>query len=95
MVGHRFCERLTELDTSKDYRIVTFCEEPRAAYDRVGLSGYFTHRDPRRLMLAEGCDAAHAAQQVGYESPSQFSREYRRLFGHPPRADIDHVKATL
>lgn len=46
----------------------------------------------RRLMLAEGLDAARAAQHVGYESPSQFSREYRRLFGSPPRADVSRVK---
>ncbi|WP_235333938.1 AraC family transcriptional regulator [Aquabacterium sp. NJ1] len=47
----------------------------------------------RRLMLAEGLDAARAAVQVGYESPSQFSREYRRLFGSPPRADVTRVRA--
>jgi AraC-like DNA-binding protein len=45
----------------------------------------------RRLMLAEGLDAASAAHQVGYESASQFSREYRRLFGTPPRADIEQL----
>jgi AraC-like DNA-binding protein len=42
----------------------------------------------RRLMLTEGLDAASAGHRVGYESPSQFSREYRRLFGAPPRAEI-------
>ncbi len=47
----------------------------------------------RRLMLAEGLDAARAALHVGYESPSQFSREYRRLFGSPPRADVVRMKA--
>lgn len=47
----------------------------------------------RRLMLAEGMDAARAAVEVGYESPSQFSREYRRLFGSPPRADVTRVRA--
>jgi AraC-like DNA-binding protein len=45
-------------------------------------------REARRLMLAEHLDAAAAAFQVGYESPSQFSREYSRLFGAPPRRDI-------
>ena len=45
----------------------------------------------RRLMLGEGLDAAAAAHQVGYESASQFSREYRRLFGTPPRADIEQL----
>ena len=51
MVGHRFCEKLVELDRQGQYRIVTFCEEPRAAYDRVGLTRFFTDRDPERLML--------------------------------------------
>jgi len=44
--------------------------------------------EARRLMLAEDQDATTAAFQVGYESPSQFSREYSRLFGAPPRRDI-------
>jgi AraC-like DNA-binding protein len=48
----------------------------------------------RRLMLADGLDAASAAHRVGYESPSQFSREYRRLFGTPPREDISLLRAT-
>jgi AraC-like DNA-binding protein len=45
-------------------------------------------QEARRLMLGEGLDAAEAGFQVGYESPSQFSREYRRLFGAPPRRDV-------
>ncbi len=45
-------------------------------------------QEARRLMLGEGLDAASAAFRVGYESPSQFSREYRRLFGAPPKADV-------
>jgi len=44
--------------------------------------------EARRLMLNEHLDAATAAFQVGYESPSQFSREYTRHFGAPPRRDI-------
>lgn len=52
MVGHRFCEKLVEFDTARDYRMVTFCEEPRAAYDRVGLTSFFAHRDAEKLMLA-------------------------------------------
>ncbi|QPF72335.1 AraC family transcriptional regulator [Roseateles sp. DAIF2] len=42
----------------------------------------------RRLMLGDGLDATSAAHRVGYESPSQFSREYRRLFGLAPREDM-------
>jgi AraC-like DNA-binding protein len=48
----------------------------------------------RRLMLGDGLDAASAAHRVGYESPSQFSREYRRLFGAPPREDISLLRAA-
>lgn len=52
MVGHRFCEKLIEFDVDRQYKIVTFCEEPRAAYDRVGLTQFFVHRDAEKLMLA-------------------------------------------
>ncbi len=37
-------------------------------------------------MLVEGLDATRAALEVGYESTSQFTREYKRLFGEPPNA---------
>jgi NAD(P)H-dependent nitrite reductase large subunit/NAD(P)H-dependent nitrite reductase small subunit len=53
MVGLRFCEKLVEYDSERQYRIVTFCEEPRAAYDRVGLTSFFAHRDAEKLMLAK------------------------------------------
>jgi nitrite reductase (NADH) large subunit len=52
MVGHKFCERLIERDGDRQYRIVTFCEEPRAAYDRVGLTSFFASRNAKALMLA-------------------------------------------
>lgn len=42
----------------------------------------------RQMMIAEGINAGSAGFAVGYDSPSQFSREYRRLFGAPPRADV-------
>ena len=48
--------------------------------------------EARRLMLTERLDAATAAFQVGYESPSQFSREYRRVFGAPPLRDITSLR---
>jgi AraC-like DNA-binding protein len=46
----------------------------------------------RQRMLTGGLDAASAAFEVGYESPSQFSREYRRLFGRPPIRDIKTLR---
>jgi len=48
--------------------------------------------EARRLMLVEHLEAATAAFQVGYESPSQFSREYSRLFGQPPQRDITSLR---
>lgn len=45
----------------------------------------------RELMLSESLDAATAALRVGYESPTQFSREYRRTFGHPPLRNIKSI----
>lgn len=49
-------------------------------------------QEARRLLLSESTDATQAAFQVGYESPSQFSREYSRLFGLPPKEDIKRLK---
>jgi len=47
--------------------------------------------EARRLMLSENQDATTAAFLVGYESPSQFSREYKRKFGAPPLRDIKNL----
>lgn len=52
-------------------------------------------QEARRLMLSEATDAAVAAHTVGYESPSQFSREYKRLFGQSPMRDIEQLKSTI
>ncbi|MGH8671226.1 MAG: helix-turn-helix domain-containing protein, partial [Burkholderiales bacterium] len=52
-------------------------------------------REARRLMLVEMLDAASAGSRVGYESPSQFSREYYRLFGRPPMRDITSLRGLL
>jgi AraC-like DNA-binding protein len=46
-------------------------------------------QEARRLLSVEMTDAASVAFKVGYESPSQFSREYRRLFGQPPMRDME------
>ncbi len=48
-------------------------------------------QEARQMMIAEGLGAGSAGFAVGYDSPSQFSREYRRLFGAPPRADVSGI----
>lgn len=48
--------------------------------------------EARRLMLQANADAASAAHHVGYESPSQFNREYRRMFGAPPARDVAQLR---
>lgn len=48
----------------------------------------------RQMMLAENVDATQAAYQVGYESTSQFSREYARMFGAPPIRDIERLRVA-
>jgi AraC-like DNA-binding protein len=49
--------------------------------------------EARRLMMSEFLDIASAALEVGYESPTQFIREYARLFGQPPRRHIQSLLA--
>jgi len=49
-------------------------------------------QEARRLLLAESTDVADVAFRVGYESQSQFSREYSRMFGFPPREDINRLR---
>ncbi|MEL1265338.1 AraC family transcriptional regulator [Pseudoxanthomonas putridarboris] len=51
-------------------------------------------QEARRLMLSEVMDAASAGHRVGYESPSQFSREYSRMFGAPPLRDVERLRAS-
>lgn len=46
----------------------------------------------RKLLLIDGLDVATAGYQVGYQTPSQFSREYRRLYGLSPLHDIDQAR---
>jgi len=49
-------------------------------------------QEARQLMLNENLDAGSAGGRVGYESSSQFSREYSRLFGAPPQRDVTRMR---
>lgn len=51
-------------------------------------------QEARQAMLARGEDAASAGFAVGYDSPSQFSRDYVRLFGTPPARDVARLRAS-
>ena len=80
MVGHRFVEKLVEFDRTKQYKIVTFCEEARAAYDRVGLSAFLRpsrcrapDARPPRLVPRARSGAAHRRSR-----PRNRSRPTRR-----------------
>jgi AraC-like DNA-binding protein len=51
--------------------------------------------EARRLMLVEKLDVGTAGHKVGYQSPSQFSREYSRLYGLSPLRDVESVRETV
>ena len=51
--------------------------------------------EARRLMISDAVKVEAASFQVGYESPSQFSREYARMFGAPPKRDAKHMQTVL
>jgi AraC-like DNA-binding protein len=52
-------------------------------------------QEARRLMLGEDLDAASAGFRVGYEDPSYFSRDYKKLFGAPPQRDIARLRGSI
>ena len=52
-------------------------------------------QEARRLMIGEGLDVGSASVRVGYEDPSYFSREYKKLFGAPPQRDIARLRSNL
>lgn len=82
--------RVEELAESANMGVSTLHHHFRAmtAMSPLQYQKQLRLHEARRLMLDEGLAASTAALRVGYESPSQFNREYRRLFGHPPLRDI-------
>lgn len=51
--------------------------------------------EARRLMLDENRNATEAAFEIRYESASQFTRDYRKMFGASPKADVENLKQQL
>ncbi len=86
--------RIDDLATQVNMSTSTFHHHFRAltAMSPLQYQKRLRLNEARRLMLTERLDATAAAFQVGYESPSQFSREYNRLFGAPPLRDITSLR---
>jgi AraC-like DNA-binding protein len=86
--------RIDDLATQVNMSTSTFHHHFRAltAMSPLQYQKRLRLNEARRLMLTEHLDATAAAFQVGYESPSQFSREYNRLFGAPPLRDITSLR---
>ena len=75
----------------------TFHRHFKAATDMTPVQFQKSLRlqEARRLLLAECTDVAQVGFAIGYESPSQFSREYRRMFGAPPGRDGAAIRRTV
>ncbi|MGW4239161.1 nitrite reductase large subunit NirB [Streptomyces sp. NPDC004749] len=71
MVGQRFLEALAERDVTSRARVVVLCEEPRAAYDRVALTSYFSGRTPDDLALAEPDFMARHGIELYLDDPAE------------------------
>ncbi|MBJ6749113.1 AraC family transcriptional regulator [Geomonas anaerohicana] len=86
--------RIDELATKVNMSTSTFHHHFRTltAMSPLQYQKMLRLNEARRLMLTERLDATTAAFNVGYESASQFSREYSRLFGTPPLRDITHLR---
>ncbi len=86
--------RIADLAAQVNMSTSTFHHHFRAvtAMSPLQYQKWLRLNEARRLLLAENQDATTAAFQVGYESPSQFSREYSRLFGAPPLRDITNLR---
>lgn len=86
--------RIEELAETANMGISTFHRvfKDVTAMSPIQFQKQIRLQEARRLLLSESADAADVAFRVGYESASQFSREYARMFGSPPKADIRHLK---
>ena len=95
---HRFAEplRVEDLARESHMSVSVFHQHFKAvtALTPLQYQKRLRLQEARRLMLGESVDAATAGFQVGYESPSQFSREYHRLFGDSPRRDTARLRES-
>ncbi|MFJ2969477.1 AraC family transcriptional regulator [Pseudomonas fulva] len=88
--------RVEELASQVQMGLSTFHQHFRqlTAMSPLQYQKWLRLNEAKRLMLNENLDAATAGFKVGYESPSQFSREYGRQFGTPPKRDIAELRQS-
>ena len=88
--------RIEDLATQVNMSTSTFHHHFRAltAMSPLQYQKWLRLNEARRLMLSERLDATSAAFEVGYQSPSQFSREYSRSFGAPPLRDMTNLRTS-
>ncbi|HUL94812.1 MAG TPA: AraC family transcriptional regulator [Usitatibacter sp.] len=94
--NYRQALRVEELAAQASMSTSSFHEHFRAvtAMSPLQFQKQLRLQEARQLLLAEAIDAATAGHRVGYESPSQFSREYSRLFGAPPATDMKRMRGA-
>lgn len=80
MVGYKFCEKLIAKDSSKNFEIIVFGEEPRVAYDRVHLSEYFGEKTIEELTMAP---------------MSWYAENDIKIYLSDPVVDIDRENKTI
>lgn len=88
--------RIEDLAAHIQMSVSTFHHHFRALTSMTPLQyqKWLRLNEARRLMLIDHLDVGTAAFKVGYESPTQFGREYSRLFGAPPLRDVTSIRAT-
>lgn len=93
-VNYALPVRIDELATRAQMGPSTFHHHFRqlTAMSPLQYQKWLRLSEARRLMLNEGMEAEAAAFRVGYQSPSQFSREYSRLFGAPPKRNVEQLR---
>jgi len=86
--------RIDDLSALANMSVPTFHRHFKelTAMSPIQFQKHLRLQEARRLLLSESADASDVAFRVGYESASQFSREYARMFGVPPRTDIKRLK---
>jgi AraC-like DNA-binding protein len=87
--------RVGDLAEHANMSLTTFRERFRSVtgISPVQFQKMLRLQEARQLMLDQNMSAGRASALVGYESASQFNREYRRLFGAPPQADIKRMQS--